>query len=128
MRYSIGFSCQKEVSKAVQELSEQFEKTKATFMLYFCDSERFNDITTEIAKAFPSLPTLGSSTYVVFTSKGSGKKALGALILYEDSEVVTGVLPDISIFPLQYIQDVMDSAKKLTKDYKTVCFEITSAF
>lgn len=39
-----------------------------------------------------------------------------------------GVLPDVTVFPLQYIQNVTDALAKLPLDKKSICFEITAAY
>jgi diguanylate cyclase (GGDEF)-like protein len=128
MKYCIGFSEEENHRKAVADVLNQIDNDEISFILYFSDSERFEDVTKEISSFLPDVKTMGSSTYLVISSKGIGKKAIGVLALYSDTFVSLGLLPDITVFPFQYIQNVADVLATLPLDKKSICFEITSAF
>lgn len=128
MKYSIAFTEHQQIDKAVSDIYEQIDKENLRFLLYFSDAKRFTQITQEITKTFPNIQTIGASSYIIFTSKGNSKKGLAALALYNDSKVVTEVLPDISVFPLQYIQNIINCASNIDKNLKPICFEVSAAF
>lgn len=128
MKYCIGFSEEAGPKKAVADVLNQIDSDKISFLLYFSDVERFQDLTKEISLFLPEVQTMGASSYIVISSKGISKKALGVLALYDDTQISLGILPDVTVFPLQYIQNVQDALAKLPLDKKNICFEITAAF
>lgn len=129
MKYTIAFSSKADVTQALNEISSQIDNEKLVFLLYFSDIDRFEAFTIGLTQKYPNIKTMGSSSYVVFTSKGSAKKGIGVLALYDDSQIEIGVLPDVSsVFNVQYIQDVVDCASLIPTNRNTICLELTSAF
>lgn len=79
MKYCIGFSEIANPKKAVADILNQIDSERISFLLYFSDVERFEEITNEISLFLPNVQTMGASTYIVISSKGISKKALGVL-------------------------------------------------
>lgn len=114
------------VEKIISEISANQATPKA--IIYFSDFENFEFYSEALHEKYPDTELIGSTTYINFTNTGTEHFGISVLAIFAGIECSTGVLHDISTFPLRHIDQVKNALSKLSSTENTCCLEFCSAF
>lgn len=125
-----GYSKNKDINAALAEACEQFINLRPECIVFFADADRFADFTRVLHKAFPEAEILGASAYVSFSPAGACTYGLNVAAL-KGIRLATGVLQEISTYPLKYKAEVIEALDKLAPASltaaNTCCFILNTA-
>ena len=129
MRNWQGYSKNQEVDQAVAEACAHFPE-QPSLVLFFSESGRFPAFTKALRQRFATAQVIGASSYVSFSPAGASEYGLQVAAL-SGLELATGVLQDISTYPLKYKGAVTAALEKLAPfrltAANTCCFILNAA-
>lgn len=114
------------VENIVNSISNNQAKPQA--IIYFSDFENFEFYSETLHEKYPDTEVIGSTTYVNFTNDGISHYGISVLAIFSGIECSTGVLHDISTYPMRYVSQITNAVSKLSSTENTCCLEFTSAF
>lgn len=114
------------IEKIVNSISNNQGKPQA--IIYFSDFENFEFYSETLHEKYPDTEVIGSTTYVNFTNDGISHYGISVLAIFSGIECSTGVLHDISTFPMRHVSQITNAVSKLSSTENTCCLEFTSAF
>lgn len=114
------------IEKITSEISANQGIPKA--IIYFSDFDNFEFYSEELHEKYPDTELIGSTTYVNFTNEGNSHYGISVLAIFSGIECSTGVLHDISTYPMRYVKQITDAVSKLSSTENTCCIEFCSAF
>lgn len=114
------------VENIVNSISNNQAKPQA--IIYFSDFENFEFYSETLHEKYPDTEVIGSTTYVNFTNDGISHYGISVLAIFSGIECSTGVLHDISTYPMRHVSQITNAVSKLSSTENTCCLEFTSAF
>lgn len=114
------------VENIVASISNNQGKPQA--IIYFSDFENFEFYSETLHEKYPDTEVIGSTTYVNFTNDGISHYGISVLAIFSGIECSTGVLHDVSTFPMRHVSQITNAVSKLSSTENTCCLEFTSAF
>lgn len=129
-RTVVSLSSASEPEQAFLEVSNKIKENTLCpdLIVFFSDTENFNHFTNRFHEEFPTTTVIGSSTYINFCSEGIAHKALSAMAVCDGIECSSGVLFEISTYPLHYIENINSALEELSSTENTCCLEFCTAF
>lgn len=79
-------------------------------------------------KDFPEAISIGTTTYVNFSSEGCSKNGITAMAVYSGIECSTGQLYEVNRHPARYHMHIRNALKQLSSTENTCCLSFTTAF
>ena len=130
MRSAVGFSLKSKKEVAFEEVCAQIKSCgiEPKIVFFFSDYTNFSFFAEKMNDYFPLAVTIGSTSYIDFTSVGCSHFGLSALAVYEGVECSCGVLHEIDRHPLKYIDSIKRVVSELSSTENTCCIEFCSAF
>lgn len=114
------------VENIVNSISNNQAKPQA--IIYFSDFENFEFYSEALHEKYPDTEVIGSTTYVNFTNAGTSHYGISVLAIFSGIECSTGVLHDISTYPMRHVSQITNAVSKLSSTENTCCLEFSSAF
>ncbi len=131
-RCRTAFSTEPEFDRAFEEvvaqLGEGMGNAEPVAIFFDSDTASFARFAGRIRMQYPNSVSMGMSSYMAFCEKGYSKKGLAAIAIYEGIECVSGIIREVSRYPMRYAPDVAKAAAKLGELKNCCCFEFTTAF
>ncbi|MCR5482752.1 MAG: hypothetical protein K6F52_08175 [Clostridia bacterium] len=131
-RCRTAFSAEKDFDKAFEEVTAQLEEgmegMKPIVLFFDSDAENFAEFALKLKEKYPDTVSIGSSSYMSFSSKGYSKHALVAMAIYDGVECVSGIIREISRYPMRYAPDLAIAVARLGELKECCCIEFTTAF
>ncbi|MCH4157142.1 MAG: FIST C-terminal domain-containing protein [Acidaminococcaceae bacterium] len=124
-----GYSKIKDVDQAVAEACAHFPE-QPQLVFFFSESERFPAFTRALGQKFAGAQVIGASSFVSFSPAGASEYGLQVAAL-TGLQLATGVLRDISTYPLKYKGAVTAALQTLAPSRltaaNTCCFILNAA-
>ncbi|MBR5932465.1 MAG: FIST C-terminal domain-containing protein [Treponema sp.] len=101
---------------------------KPLAIIYFSEFENFEYYTEELYKKYPEAVSIGSTTYINFSTGGTSRTGLSVMAIFSGIEISAGAIHDISTYPMSHVDEIKNAVSKLSSTENTCCLEFTSAF
>lgn len=125
MKYKVGKSSKGDLREAIYEATMGFVSPK--LILFFSDVKNFEGYTKEMNEKFRNSIIIGSTTFAGFCKDGAYKDTLLVMGIEDGIECYASVLEEANIYPLKYVDRVIECINKFDDTSNTVCFEISTA-
>ncbi|MCR4735520.1 MAG: hypothetical protein K5829_11005 [Treponema sp.] len=128
-RSIVAFSDNSDESKALDECIAKIreENTEPKLLIYFSAAEPFIYFSDSLKKAFPGATTIGSMSYLSFSSEGQSKKGLSVMAIFSGIEISSGIIFEIARHPRNYITHIRKALSEISSYENTICLEFMSA-
>ena len=126
--YSDGKSCIKSYKNVLEQLREGMAGTSPVAVLFTCDYNNFSYYSKALNADFPDSEVIGMSSYVVMSSIGHSLEGLSAIAIYSGIECASGVIHEISRYPLRYTDNIREALSSIGSTENCCCLAFTTAF
>ncbi len=130
--YHVAYSNEKNINAAFEEVVLQIRKwsegRNPILILFSSNVDDFSFVAKEMYEKFPASTVMGMSSYINFSSEGYGINGVSAIAVYAGIECSSGVLYDITTYPLRYVHNVNDALNAIGTVENLVTLEFTPAF
>lgn len=123
---SSSLSKEANIEHCYQEISA--ENAKPILLIFFSEEEDFWYYAQELHKAFPDTISIGSSTYINFSSAGFSQSGLSVMAIFSGIECSAGLLFEIDRHPKNYIAHVKNAINQISSLENTCCMEFSTPF
>lgn len=112
----------------IRQLEEKTSGIQPKVIFLSSDYENFSWYSSQIAARYPKASVIGMSSYVVFSSEGFSAKGLTLMALNSGIECATGVLLEVTRYPMRYAAQIEQALSQLSDLKNCCCIEVTTAF
>ncbi len=122
MQISTGFSTQKDAASAVREAGASITGSK--LIMFVAPYEMLQEVSVQLGKLFPGVPTVGTSS-TNYLDDTSSEKRLVLTSFGQDADVEVGVIRNLSTCPIMDIGVLEDAVDRIGSGQEdTVCLEM----
>lgn len=123
-----AYSVKNDAIEAFDDVKAQIDEKGKPILIIFCSPEKdFDYFSEEFHRCYPYATVVGSASYYVYSDKGYAEEALAAQAIYDGIEVSSGIIFEISHYPLRYASSI-EYALTRFEDYENmVCLSFTSS-
>ena len=104
------------------------EGQKPILILFFSDEDNLWYYAKELHEAFPEATSVGSSTFINFSSSGFSYQGLSVMAIYSGIECSSGLLFEVNRHPKNYILHIKQALNEIPSLENTCCLEFTTPF
>lgn len=123
---SSSLSKEENIEHCCQEIIA--ENAKPILLIFFSEEVDFWYYAKELHLAFPDATSIGSSTYINFSSAGFSQSGLSVMAIFSGIECSAGLLFEIDRHPKNYIEHISNAVQKLSSLENTCCMEFSTPF
>ena len=109
-----------------QEIKD--EGANPILIIFFSDENDLWYYAKELHEAFPKATSIGSSTFINFSSVGFAHSGLSVMAIYSGIECTTGLLFEVNRHPKNYIMHIKQALNQISTLENTCCMEFTTPF
>ena len=123
-----AYSGEEEPGKALIEICDQIDSfgKKPVLIVFFSNCANFEFFSKEIADKYFFATVIGASSGSIISTKGFSFEGVAALAVYDRIECYAGVIPDASGYPMKFVDEIRQNAKRLSTTNNSVCMEFTT--
>ncbi|MBO4825506.1 MAG: FIST C-terminal domain-containing protein [Lachnospiraceae bacterium] len=114
--------------EAIEDILKQISKKGNPILIIFSSAEApFKTYTERLKKAFPKAEIMGCTTFTSLSSKGNGENALVAWAITSGVAVASGVLLEITHYPMKYSERIEKALTIAGRGQNTICIDFCTA-
>ena len=100
-----------------------------TFIVYYADDGRFEEISSGLHKSMPKAKMIGTTGFMI-TDTGVMEKGVSAMGFTDSEvEVYVGTLRKVDTCPIKYLPGLIWSTEMISKKYKNnLCIEFSTGY
>lgn len=131
-RSIVAFSRENDAQTASDEIIGQILEASMgrtpLLIVFSAEYSVFSVCSVALHTKFPRTTVIGSSTYVVFSSKGHSDCGITALAIFEGVQCSSGVLLEVKRHPALYEHSIVDAISRFDSVDNLVCMEFTTSY
>ena len=104
------------------------ECQKPLLLIFFADEDDLWYYAKYLHEAFPEAISIGSSTFINFSSAGFSHSGLSVMAIYSGIECAAGLLFEVNRHPKNYIMHIKNALGQISSLENTCCMEFTTPF
>lgn len=97
-------------------------------LIFFSDEDDLWYYAKELHEAFPEATSIGSTTFINFSSVGLAHSGLSVMAIFSGIECSAGLLFEVDRHPRNYILHIKEALKNISTLENTCCMEFTTPF
>lgn len=131
-RSIVAFSRENDAKTAAEEIIGQIMEASMgrtpLLIIFSAEYSVFSACSVALHDKFPRTTVIGTSTYVVFSSKGNSGCGITALAIFDGILCASGVLLEVKRHPALYEKNIVDAISRFDDAENMICLEFTTSY
>lgn len=124
--YSSGYNKEDNFIECCKRIDS--ENIIPKLIIFSSDYDNFWFYAKELKEKYPETISIGSTSYILFSSEGTARNGLSIMAIYSDIECSANLLFEVNRHPANYTNHINIALSQLSSTENTCCLEFTTAF